>query len=148
MATDESSAPWPAAAGTLPVRLQPGSDLRDALEALAPADGAFVVAGIGSLVNPVLRLAGTDHETHLAGPFEILSLAGTVTPQGAHLHVAVADLYGHVTGGHVARGNRVRTTVEVLLVGADGWRLGRTHDQQTGYFELTVERSGGPGDDR
>ena len=43
----------------LPLRLEPGADLRASLEAMAQADGlsAFVVCGIGSLAGASLRLA-------------------------------------------------------------------------------------------
>ena len=124
----------------LPLRLEPGQDLRRALEDAAAALGsAFVVCGIGSLVNPTLRLAGAAAQTSLEGDFEILSLAGTITPQGAHLHMAVAGRDGRVVGGHVCHGNRVRTTAEVLLVRADGWELARELDPATGYRELVAK---------
>jgi predicted DNA-binding protein with PD1-like motif len=43
---------------TLPIRLDPGFDLRQALEALACGDGtaAFVIAGIGTLRAARIRL--------------------------------------------------------------------------------------------
>ena len=126
---------------SLPLRLLPGDDLRPALEALARQafpDGAFVVCGIGSVGEARLRFAGADEATRLPGDHEILSLSGTVTPQGAHLHMSVASATGAVSGGHVVTGNRVRTTVEVLLVGLPGWRLSRARDDATGYPELSV----------
>jgi predicted DNA-binding protein with PD1-like motif len=100
----------------VPLRLQPGSDLRQSLEASASANGAtsaFVVAGIGSLSNARLRFAGAESETSLAGMFEILCLSGTLTQSGAHLHMAIADEQGRVVGGHVCYGNAVRTTAEI-----------------------------------
>lgn len=125
----------------LPLRLEAGADLRRALEDIAreslPA-GAFVVCGIGSLQNPRLRLAGRNEETLFPGPYEVLSLSGTVTPEGAHLHASVADETGQVVGGHVVYGNEVRTTVEVLLVELQGWSLARAPDPRTGYRELQV----------
>jgi predicted DNA-binding protein with PD1-like motif len=124
-----------------PIRLMPGDDLRGTLEAWCRDHlprGAFVVSGIGSLSDPCLRLAGEEGATRYAGPFEILTLAGTVTTQGAHLHMSIASATGHVFGGHVVRGNRVRTTVELLLVDSPDWTLGREPDAATGSSELVV----------
>ncbi|HBU19215.1 PPC domain-containing DNA-binding protein, partial [Hydrogenophaga sp.] len=48
---------------TLPIRLTPGQDLREALEAAVRAQGcqaAFVLSGIGSLVDARIRFAGAD----------------------------------------------------------------------------------------
>jgi predicted DNA-binding protein with PD1-like motif len=122
-----------------PLRLPPGADLRRALEDLAMADGpAFVVAGIGSLSNPRLRLADAATETALQGPWELLTLSGSLTPDGAHLHATVADAEGAVLGGHLAYGNEVRTTAEVLVASLAGWQLGRQLDTRTGYLELVI----------
>jgi len=125
----------------LPLRLPPGADLRRSLEELGRnelAGGAFVIAGIGSLGEARLRFADSSEETALAGPLEILTLSGTVTPDGAHLHMSVADAQGQVRGGHVAYGNPVRTTAEILLQCVQAWQLGREFDAQTGFKELTV----------
>ncbi|WPB55539.1 PPC domain-containing DNA-binding protein [Xylophilus sp. GOD-11R] len=130
---------------SLPIRLLPGDDLRAALQARAIEafpDGAFVVCGIGSLGDVLLRLAGADDATRYAGDHEIVSLSGTVTPQGPHLHVSVASASGEVRGGHVVAGNVVRTTAEVLVVEAGGWRLSRETDVATGYLELAFRQDG------
>jgi uncharacterized protein len=127
-----------------PLRIHPGSDLRRTLEEAVCSEGgegtgsAFVVAGIGSLANPTLRLAGAESETLLAGAYEILGLSGTLTPDGAHLHMAIADDQGRVVGGHVCYGNEVRTTAEVLLAPLPDWKLSRELDPSTGYKELLV----------
>ena len=129
----------------LPVRLLPGVDLRRALDDLAAEQAsasAFVVAGIGSLVEARLRYAGEATETRIEGPLEILSLSGTLGAGGSHLHMAVSDAAGRVYGGHVGRGNVVRTTAEVLLAPLPDWSLGRAHDPATGFAELVVRRRG------
>jgi predicted DNA-binding protein with PD1-like motif len=123
-----------------PVRLRPGEDLRRALEAVCASAGmsAFVVSGIGSLVQASLRLAEAADEVRVQGPLELLTLAGTLTPDGAHLHMSVADRDGRVTGGHVGHGNEIRTTAEVLLVFLPTWQLSREVDAATGYKELVI----------
>jgi predicted DNA-binding protein with PD1-like motif len=120
-------------------------DLRRALEDAAAgqaAGAAFVLAGIGSLVEAHLRYAGAPAQSRIAGPLEILSLSGTLGASGAHLHMAVSDASGRVYGGHVGYGNTVRTTAEVLLAGLEDWSLTREHDAATGFKELVVRRRG------
>jgi predicted DNA-binding protein with PD1-like motif len=126
---------------TLPLRLSPGDDLRAALDAALAATGAqaaFVVAGIGSLREARLRLAGRDEPRHLVGDLEILTLAGTLGPDGSHLHASLADADGQVLGGHVAPGCIVRTTAEILLALLDDVRFAREPDAATGYAELAI----------
>jgi len=124
----------------LPLRLQPGADLRSGLAAALAASGkggsAFVISGIGSLSQAALRLAGANEVLQLTGELEILSLAGTLGPDGAHLHMSIADAGGRVLGGHVGQGCIVRTTAEVLLAVLDDWELRRAADPATGYLEL------------
>lgn len=125
----------------LALRLRPGDDLRQALEsALAErhASAAFVVSGLGSLTQAALRFAGRQSPDVLAGPLEILTLSGTLSADGAHLHASVADGRGGVHGGHVARGCIVRTTAEVLLALLPGVAFAREADSQTGHAELVV----------
>lgn len=83
-----------------PLRLSPGDDLRGAIEAALhqhEAHAAFVIQGIGSLSVAQLRFAGVDQPTALRGDLEILTLAGSVSPDGAHLHMSVSDADGRVT---------------------------------------------------
>jgi len=125
----------------LPLRLQPGDDLRGALDAALQQHGvqaAFVISGIGSLGAARLRLAGAAQPVALHGELEILSLAGSLSPDGSHLHMAIADAQGQMLGGHVAPGCTVRTTVEVLLAMLPEHRFARERDARTGYAELVV----------
>ena len=120
----------------------PGQDLRESLKgALAErgCDAGFVIAGLGSLATTRLRFAGAAEPSTIEGPVEILTLAGTLSGGGAHLHMSVADANGHVVGGHVARGCIVRTTAEVLIVLLPEWTFGREPDPATGYPELVVQ---------
>ncbi len=127
----------------LPLRLRPGDDLRRALEATAlpaGASGAFVASGMGSLVGLKLRLAGASLTTSFDGDFELLTLAGSLTPGGSHLHVSAADAQGAVFGGHLVNGNIVRTTAEILLVPVFAWQMSREMDPATGFPELKLSR--------
>ena len=115
--------------------------MRAALEAVLAeqaVEAAFVLQGIGSLSVAQLRLAGAGAATELRGDLEILTLAGSVSPDGAHLHAALADAQGRVTGGHLASGCLVRTTAEVLLALLPEQRFARQPDPRTGFLELAV----------
>lgn len=130
----------------LPLRIPAGADLRDTLAALPAAHGvaaAFVLQGIGSLSVARIRFAGAPDCTDLHGDLEILSLGGSLSPDGPHLHIAVSDAQGRVTGGHMGPGCVVRTTAEVLVMLLPGQRFSREIDPATGYKELYVA---GPGD--
>jgi uncharacterized protein len=126
---------------SLPLRLPPNSDLRRALEAVVRerrCGAAFVIGGIGSLSQARLRLAGKDEPETLEGDLEILTLAGSLSTDGAHLHMSLADASGRVTGGHVGYDCVVRTTAEVLLVLLPEWSFTREPDPHTGFPELVI----------
>jgi predicted DNA-binding protein with PD1-like motif len=126
---------------TCPLRLSPGDDLRGALEDAMRELGlqaAFVLQGIGSLSVAQLRFAGADQPSELRGDLEILTLAGSISPDGAHLHMSVSDAHGQVSGGHVAPGCSVRTTAEILLALLPEHRFAREPDVKTGFAELVI----------
>ena len=123
------------------LRLHPGQDLRLALAEAFPSLGVqagCIVSGIGSCSQAVLRLADATEGTCFEGPLELLSLAGTLSPDGPHLHASLADARGQVVGGHVLAGCIVRTTAEIVLGLLDGWDFRREHDPATGWQELVV----------
>jgi predicted DNA-binding protein with PD1-like motif len=125
----------------VPLRLSPGDDLRLALEswmAQQSEQAGCLISGIGSLSVARLRLAGQEAITPLCGELEILSLAGTLSPDGAHLHIAVADNAGTVTGGHLCPGSLVRTTAELVVGLLPEWHFSRELDPATGYAELQI----------
>ena len=131
----------------LPLRLQPGVDLRRALEAAVANQGCeagFVVSGIGSLGTARLRLAAAAQMLELDGALEVLTLAGSVAVNGSHLHASLADDHGRVLGGHLGYGCLVRTTAEVLLALLPQWHFSREPDAATGYDELALRRRGAP----
>jgi predicted DNA-binding protein with PD1-like motif len=126
---------------TLPLRLTPGQDLRATLEAVPvqhDMSAAFVLQGIGSLSVAQLRFAGAEQSTEIRGDLEILTIAGSLSPDGAHLHMTLADAHGRVVGGHVTAGCYVRTTVEVLLAWLPEHHFAREPDAVSGFSELVI----------
>jgi predicted DNA-binding protein with PD1-like motif len=126
---------------TIALRLRPSADLKAELLALAARErirAGWMLTCVGSLSRVRLRLAGgTEHATW-QGPFEIVALTGTLSQDGGHLHLAVADEQGRTIGGHLAEGCTVRTTAEVVVAADDRLLFAREHDPATGYDELVV----------
>ena len=125
----------------VPLRLQPGDDLRLALETWMgeqEEQAGCVISAIGSLSVAELRFAGAAAATTIHGELEIISLSGTLSTDGAHLHIAFADSRGAVIGGHLCAGSLVRTTAELVLGLLPEWRFSRELDKATGYAELRI----------
>jgi predicted DNA-binding protein with PD1-like motif len=108
------------------LRLAPGSDLKAELERLtrerAIAAG-FVLTAVGSLSRARLRMPTGPGEPDLfrtwEEPLELVSLAGTLSPDGLHLHAVLSRADGACGGGHLVVGCEVRTTAELVIGEAD-----------------------------
>jgi predicted DNA-binding protein with PD1-like motif len=127
----------------VPLRLHSGEDLRRALEAWMgeqqqQRQAGCMISAVGSLSVAHLRLAGASETTTICGELEIISLSGTLSPDGAHLHIAIADSSGAVIGGHLGPGSLVRTTAELVIGLLPEWRFRRELDPATGYAELQI----------
>lgn len=125
------------------LRLVPGQDLRIELQQFSQATGlqaGFVITAVGSLSQASLRWANQTQTTLWPGDFEIISLTGSLCPDGVHLHMAIADPQGQVWGGHLTPGNIIRTTAEIVLGDSLQHRFCRQMDPVTGYPELGIER--------
>jgi predicted DNA-binding protein with PD1-like motif len=130
----------------VPLRLSPGDDLRQALEtwmALQQEQAGCVISAVGSLSLAQLRFAAMDEVTRIHADLEILNLSGTLSGDGAHLHITVADNTGRVIGGHLGRGSLVRTTAELVVGLLPGWQFSRGLDPATGYAELQISVQAG-----
>ena len=125
----------------VPFRLQPGDDLRRSLEGWMgeqQEQAGCVISAVGSLSVAQLRFAGAAEATTINGELEILSLSGTISADGAHLHIAIADSSAAVIGGHLCSGSLVRTTAELVVALLPEWRFSRELDTATGYAELRI----------
>jgi predicted DNA-binding protein with PD1-like motif len=125
------------------LRLRPGDDLRSALEAWMAdqsEQAGCLISAVGSLSVAQLRLAGAAKTTTIRGDLEILSLSGTLSHDGVHLHIALAEARGAVIGGHLCGGSLVRTTAELVLGLLPEWQFSRELDPATGCAELRIHR--------
>lgn len=125
----------------LALRLSPGTDVRDALTEIAKREqisAGVVLGAVGSLATVRLRFASAETPTELIGKHEILTLSGTLSEVGVHLHMSVANELGDCKGGHLVEGCQVHTTLEVAVAVLIDLQFTRKLDVLTGYPELVV----------
>lgn len=126
------------------LRLKPGEDLKERLQAVtterAIAAG-LILTGIGSLERAALRLAGSSCSTVFDRRFEIVSLYGTLSPDGLHVHMAIADETGQMLGGHLMPGCQIATTAEIAIGVCPELTFSRPVDDVTGFRELAIAQS-------
>jgi predicted DNA-binding protein with PD1-like motif len=127
-------------------RLGPGTDLRVELERLTEAHGlraGCVLTCVGSLSRARLRMPSALGEAaahrEFAEPMEIVSLTGTLGPDGLHVHISLARRDGACVGGHVVHGCIVNTTAELVIGELPQVEFRRLPDPATGYNELSVQ---------
>jgi predicted DNA-binding protein with PD1-like motif len=123
-------------------RLKPNQDLFDSIEAFV-ADNKIkagcVLSSVGSLTHATLRLANRSNYNEYEGYFEIVSMTGTVSTNGSHIHIAISDGDGMTIGGHLVSGCKIYTTAEIVLaVFEDVVYRRELLENDSGYEELMV----------
>lgn len=128
-------------------RLKPGDDLLDSIGTFVleqQIEAGCVLSGVGSLRQASLRFANRGTHSGFEGYFEIVSLTGTVSIHGSHLHMSIADEEGRVIGGHLVPGCVIYTTAEIALAVFDELIYKRELlENDSGYEELVVYRKRG-----
>jgi uncharacterized protein len=102
-------------------------------------EAAAITSAVGSLTHAHLRYANRADGIMTTADLEVLSLSGTLSVHGMHMHMSVADRDGHMLGGHMLDGCIVRTTLELTVQEIDGLRMLRVKDEISGYDELNPE---------
>jgi predicted DNA-binding protein with PD1-like motif len=123
-------------------RLIPGDDLRLSIEKYVSDNNiraGFILTCVGSLSAVSLRFANQEKTTLLEGRFEIVSLEATLSVNGSHLHMAIANGEGSMNGGHLMPGSLIFTTAEVVIGEIEGIDFRRELDKQTGFRELIIK---------
>jgi len=127
-------------------RLLKGQDLKKSISAIVrnkKIKAGVIVCAVGSLNKTCLRMPVENHKQtvkKIERDVEIVSLIGTVSPHGVHLHMSVSDSSGKVVGGHLIEGCLVKTTVELAILSFESLRFSRVFDNKTGYKELVVDK--------
>lgn len=135
--------PVDAAMHTYSFRLRPGQDLKKELETLIQKQrigAATMLTCVGSLTDVTLRLANQEKASVWKGHFEIVSLVGTLSMYGCHLHLSVSDSTGKTLGGHLLDGCKIYTTAEIVIGIMPDLDYVREPDPTYGYRELVVKK--------
>lgn len=122
------------------LRLTNSQDLKLEIEKLVKDKGlksGVVLSGVGSLKVAQLRLANQNHFFKEERFYEIVSLTGTLSPDGVHLHISLADDQGRVVGGHLVPGCLIHTTCELVIGELPQFEFHRTMDSATGFKEIS-----------
>lgn len=125
-------------------RLRPNQDLFDSIETFVidnKIEAGSVLSSVGSLTHATLRLANRSDYNEYEGHFEIVSMTGTVSTNGSHIHVAISDGDGATIGGHLVTGCKIYTTAEIVLAEFEDVTYRRELlENDSGYEELRVYR--------
>lgn len=124
-------------------RLTPGQDLFDSIESFVlqnQIEAGCVLSGVGSLTHAVLRLANREVHNEYQGYFEIVSITGTVSIHGSHLHVSISNGDGVTIGGHLVSGCKIYTTAEIVIAAFSDVVYKRELAEDSGYDELTIHK--------
>lgn len=126
-------------------RLKPMDDLFDSIEEFVKQNhiqAGCVLSSVGSLTHATLRLANRSDYNEYEGHFEIVSMTGTVSVNGSHIHMAISDGDGVTSGGHLVSGCKVYTTAEIVIAEFEDVIYKRELlENDSGYEELVVHKT-------
>lgn len=122
-------------------RLTKGMDLKKEIESFAIKNkvSGVIICAVGCLSRLTTRLADGKNILEKEGRFEIVSITGTLSEDGVHIHISVSDDKGNTIGGHLKDGCIVNTTAEIVLKKFEEIKFNREYDKKTGYDELTIK---------
>jgi uncharacterized protein len=123
-------------------RLKPGEDLLGSIESFVVENkiqAGCVLSSVGSLTHVTLRFANRENFNEYTGHFEIVSMTGTISTNGSHIHISISDGDGVTIGGHLVLGCKIYTTAEIALAVFDDVVYKRElQENDSGYEELAV----------
>ena len=124
-------------------RLTNGQDLKKSIVDYCENNSikaGIIGACVGCCYEVNFRLAGGEKFFHNVADYEIVSMTGTISETGTHIHVSFSDENGNVVGGHLSKGCFINTTAEVVIIEINNYKLTREFDDTTGYKELVIEK--------
>ncbi len=124
------------------LRLKPGQDLKQEIQKVITEKqikAGWISTCVGSLTNYTIRFANQPDGCSDSGHFEIVSLTGTVSVNGSHIHISISDSTGKTFGGHLMEGCKIYTTAEMVILTSSDFIFKREKDGTTPWEELKVE---------
>ncbi len=128
---------------TFTLRLHPKQDLKEELVKFTKENNiqaGLILTCVGSLAGATLRMADEDVVKDFKEKFEIVSLVGTLSQAGVHLHISLANKDGSTIGGHLKEGCPIYTTAEIIIGELKNIKFSREFDEQTGFKELVFSK--------
>jgi uncharacterized protein len=122
-------------------RLKPGQDLKKSITDFVTSQNiqaGWVSTCVGSLTDYQIRFANQPGGSKGNGHFEIVSLVGTVSVNGTHLHISISDSTGKTIGGHLMDSCIIYTTAEIVIEESKNHVFKREKDGTTPWEELQV----------
>lgn len=123
-------------------RLTRGMDLKKNIEQYVidkNIKSGVVLSAVGCLYQICLRAAGGEKVETIIDNYEIVSITGTLSVDGCHLHLSASDVDFKTIGGHLKDNCLVDTTAEIVLAEFENLEFSREFDGNTGYEELTIK---------
>lgn len=124
-------------------RLKPGEDLKKEIESYVKSNdiqAGWIGCGVGSITDYNIRFANQPDGSKGSGHFEIVSLTGTVSVNGSHIHISISDSTGKTIGGHLLDDNLIYTTAEIVIQESGELVFTREKDGSTPWEELQVKK--------
>src|SRR4051794_7525948 len=121
------------------LRLLPGQDIRASIQKYVndhKIKSGWIITCAGSLTDYNIRFANAEEGTKGSGHFEIVSLTGTLSQNGSHIHISISDSTGKTIGGHLLEDCIVYTTAEIILAESSKYLFTRQKDGSTPWKEL------------
>ena len=107
-------------------RLHRGDDLKQSILEFCRMNNinsGIIACAVGCCSKVRFRLAGAESFYEDEKDYEIVSIMGTISKDGVHIHISFADDTGKVVGGHLSDGCIINTTCEVSIIETNKYKL-------------------------
>jgi predicted DNA-binding protein with PD1-like motif len=124
-------------------RLKRGNDLLLEIDEYALKHNILagvIVSCVGCLTKATVRSADGLTIKEINEEVEIVSITGTISKNGSHIHISVSNDSLATFGGHLKPGCLVNTTAEIVIIELSNVAFEREFDEVTGYEELVFKK--------
>lgn len=125
------------------IRLKENDDLKKSIKKYAKEhniEAGCVLSGVGCVKHAHIRLAKAVSFLDEDKDYEIVSITGTISKDGLHIHISLSDEEGNTIGGHLSDGTIINTTCELVILELPNYTFTREFDSNTGYDELVINK--------